>query len=95
MNASSLHEKDANHSSFSGPLYNDKSISVCWFVDVHTVHRDEVMGSQLCREGEQKHKAMASFSQGMCEAALLPALSCIFVQLKHEVRGGFKGLRHC
>lgn len=68
---------------------------MCWFVDVHTVNttapeRDEGMGSQLCRDGEQKHKAMPSFSQGMCEAALLPALGCIFVQLKHEVRGGFK-----
>lgn len=95
MNASSLHEKDAKRSSFSGPLCNDKSISVCWFVDVHTAHRDEVMGSQLCTEGEQKHKAMPSFSQGMCEAALLPALGSIFVQLKHEVRGDLKGLWHC
>lgn len=68
--------------------------------DVHTVHttaadRDEVTGSQLCRDGEQKHQAMPSFSQDMCEAALLRALGCIFVQLKHGVRGVLKGLWHC
>lgn len=69
---------------------------MCWFVDAHTVHttapdRDEVMGHSSA-EKEQKHKAMPSLSQGMCEAALLPALGCIFLQLQHEVRGGLKGL---
>jgi len=57
--------------------------------------RDEATGSQLCRalDGEQKEgQGHAKLRSGYAQAALLPPLGCIFIQLKHKVQGGSKGL---